>query len=135
MALEAANAAGVYTEKILNDNFTNIAKALKAADNRMDMLENGIRHVSGHVGELFQFAEESTAALEKVSAAVKAPSRIKPFVVGVVAGVVVYKYVTRNRHKIDVIMENVNEGAKQRFQDVRESVQENIADSKTPPSA
>lgn len=97
MSMETAVKAGEYTEKVLTDNFTNIAKGFKAMDNRMDMLENGIRHVSGHVAELFQMAE----AASKVQ--VKTPSRLKPFVLGAVVGVVAYRYAKANSRKIEKI--------------------------------
>jgi hypothetical protein len=97
MNMQAATKSGEYTEKVLTDNFLNIAKGFKSMDNRIDMLDNGVRHLSGHIAELFQMAEASA----KVQA--KTPSRFKPFVVGAVVGIVAYRYAKVNARKIEKI--------------------------------
>lgn len=103
MGMQAVTNAGEYTDKILTENFTNIAKALGSVDNRMDLLDNGLRHLNGHIGELFEMVK----AAEVVK--VKAPGRIKPFVIGAAVGVVAYRYVKTNKRKIEKIQQQAKE--------------------------
>lgn len=105
MGLQSVTNAGEYTDKILSENFTNIAKALGSVDNRMDMLDNGLRHLNGHIGELFEMAKQTAETAVKV----KSPGRIKPFVVGAVVGVVAYRYVKNNKRKIEKIQQQAKD--------------------------
>lgn len=97
MNLQAATKAGEYTEAVLTDNFLNIAKGFKSMDNRIDMLDNGIRHLSGHIAELFQMVETTAKVQPKTS------SRVKPFILGAAVGVVAYRYAKANARKIEQI--------------------------------
>jgi hypothetical protein len=107
MGMQSVTKAGEYTDKILSENFSNVAKGFSAMDKRMDMLENGLRHLNGHIGELFDAVRETAETTAKV----KTPSRVKPFVVGAVVGVVAYRYVKNNKRQI----EKIKQEAKQQF--------------------
>lgn len=103
MGLQAVTNAGEYTDKILTENFTNIAKALGSMDNRLDMFDGWIKHIEGHVGELY------TVTKELAEVKLKSPSRVKPFVVGAVVGVVAYRYVKANKRKIEKITQDAKD--------------------------
>jgi hypothetical protein len=104
MGMQAAQAVGEYTEQILNDNFTNVAKAFKAADVRMNGLENGLHHLSDHIAELYDMVKE-TGATQVVAKS----SRLKPFLVGAAVGVAVYSYSKKNKRKIEQIQRDAKE--------------------------
>lgn len=92
MTMKSAVAAGEYTEKVLTDNFTNIAKGFQSIDAKL-------LHLEGHISELYEMAQVTA----KTAAKIKTPSRIKPFVVGAAVGVVIYRYTKNNRNKIEQI--------------------------------
>lgn len=125
MNMQSVTKAGEYTDKILSENFMNVAKGFAAADKRMDMLENGIRHLSGHIAELFEAAD----AAAKTAAKVKTPSRVKPFVVGAVVGVAAYRYSIRNRAKLQALADELKTKAEQAKTEVQSAAAEARASS------
>ncbi len=98
MSVQSTVAAGTYTEAILNDNFTQIAKGFQSVNNH-------IQHLEGHISELYEMAQGAA----KVAAKTKAPGRIKPFIFGAAVGVALYSYSKKNQHKIEAIKREAQE--------------------------
>lgn len=107
MSAVSAVASNGFTDEMLAKNFTAIASGFQDFDKL-------IGHLEGHVGELSSTVQTLVA---------KAPrgSKFKPFVLGAVAGVVVYKYVTRNRTKLENIVSDVQTDVRERVSTVMEN--------------
>lgn len=111
MNVNAVPGVEKFTDELLAKNFIAIAQGFDSMDNRLDMLDNWIRHVEGHVGELYELAKKAA----EVQVKVKTTSRVKPFIIGAVVGAAVYTYATRNSRKIETLVEKANEEARRRF--------------------
>lgn len=109
-----SDAGSKFTDEMLAKNFISIA-------NGFDDFEKYLGHLEGHVSELSKSVQTLVAKAPKAS-------KVKPFIVGAAVGVVVYRYVQKNRRKLEVLVENANEGARQRFSDVAETVGDKAKD-------
>lgn len=100
-------ATNTFTDEMLAKNFVSIA-------NGFDDFDKMLGHAEGHIAELSKTVQTLVA---------KAPrgSKFKPFVLGAVAGVVVYKYVTRNRTKIENVVADIQTDVKERVNTVMDN--------------
>lgn len=65
MGMETAVSSGAFTDEILSKNFLEIAKGFSSVDNRLDMFDSWIKHIEGHVTELYQMASETAKVATK----------------------------------------------------------------------
>lgn len=98
----------VYTDAMLDNNFKVIAQSFDIVGNGFQTLDAHIHHLEGHVVDLTRQVARLTA---------KAPKKhsVLSYAVAFGFGIYVYKKAKTNLKKIDVIIDNVNEGAKKRF--------------------
>lgn len=82
-----------FTSEMLAKNFVAIAGGF-------DDFDKALMHMQGHISELSSTVQTLVAKTPKAS-------KFKPFVLGAVVGVVVYKWSTKNRHKIDSIVKDI----------------------------
>jgi hypothetical protein len=105
MSVTAQNVSGKYTEEILNRNFTAIAKSFSSIDGRLDMFDDWIRHLEGHVGELYKAAQTATKPK-----GVKTKYKV---VLGVAAGIYIGKKVMTR--EFNEKLERVRREAKEQY--------------------
>lgn len=111
MTTTAQTVGGKYTEEILNKNFTAIAK-------EFERIEAWRKHMSGHITELYEVADETAQTVYQVSEkAVKAvtkksgvPTKYK-VILGVAVGIYIGKKVmTRDfNEKLDRVKREAKE--------------------------
>lgn len=101
-------ATNTFTDEMLAKNFVSIANGFEDFDKL-------IGHVEGHVAELSKTVQTLVA---------KAPrgSKFKPFVLGAVVGIAVYKYATKNGRKIELVVEDVKSEAAARLDSLKGNI-------------
>jgi hypothetical protein len=105
---------GTFTDKILDANFTVISNYTKDVDKLLTEMGKRIESLTTNQMELARKMPRK--------------SKMLPFVVGVGVGIYVYKRSRGFAKRVDVVFENVNAGAKQRFTESKAPAETTVKD-------